>query len=58
MVLGSSPVTVTYDQLIFIYYIVIKLQSRDAIYQLERNEWSLLSAFQQGLWQKLSWFLS
>ena len=31
---------------------------KNAIHQLERNEWLLLSAFQQGLLQKLSWFLS
>ena len=31
---------------------------KNAINQLERNEWLFLSAFQQGLQQKLSWFLS
>ena len=30
---------------------------KNAIHQLEKNELLLLSAFQQGLWQKLSWFL-
>ena len=31
---------------------------KNAINQLESNEWLLLSACQQGLQQKLSWFLS
>ena len=29
-----------------------------AIHQLERKKWLLLSVFQQGFWQKLSWSLS
>ena len=31
---------------------------KNAIHQLERNEWLLLSAFQQGLWQKLVFVLT
>ena len=30
----------------------------DAIHQLERTKWLLLSVFQQAFWQKLSWSLS
>ena len=31
---------------------------KNVIHQIDRNEWLLLSAFQQGLRQNLSWFLS
>ena len=31
---------------------------KNAIYQLERDEWLLLSAFQQSLWQKLVFVLT
>ena len=31
---------------------------KNVIHHLERNEWLLLSAFQQGLWQKLVFVLT
>ena len=31
---------------------------KNEIHQLERNEWLLLSPFQQGLWQKLVFVLT
>ena len=34
------------------------LKSTDVIHQIDRNEWLLLSAFQEGLRQILGWFLS
>ena len=34
------------------------IKMKNAIHQLERNEWLLLSAFQQGLWQKLVFVLT
>ena len=51
-----------FTQLMSIYYIVTKLESADvlknAIRQLERNEWLLPSAFQQGLQQKIGFCLN
>ena len=44
------------NQLISIHSIVACL--KNDIHQTERNEWLLLSVFQQGLQEKLSWFLS
>ena len=44
-----------HNQLISIYCHIIKEYRclKNVIHQLERNEWLLLSAFQQGLRQKL-----
>ena len=51
------------NQLIFIHSIVTNIKEyicliKYVIDQIDRNEWLLLSAFQQGLRQNLSWFLS
>ena len=44
-----------HNQLISIYCHIIKEYRclKNVIHQLERNKWLLLSAFQQGFWQKL-----
>ena len=45
----------SHNQLISVYCHKIKEYRclKNAIHQLERNKWLLLSAFQQGFWQKL-----
>ena len=49
-----------HNQFISIYYILSQEYRclKNAIHQLERNEWLLLSAFQQGLRQKLVFVLT
>ena len=50
------------NQLISIQSIVTHTKEyrclKNVIHQIDRNEWLLLSAFQKGLRQNLSWFLS
>ena len=48
------------NQLISIHSILDIKECRclkNVIHQIDRNEWLLLSAFQQGLLQNLSWLL-
>ena len=49
-----------HNQLISTYCHTIKeyIYLKNATHQLKRNEWLLLSAFQQGLWQKLAFALT
>ena len=49
----------TINEFLYILLSHIKEHSlKNVIHEVDRNEWLLLSAFQQGLRQKLSWFLS
>ena len=50
------------NQLICIYILLSNIKEyrclKNVVHEIDRNEWLLLSAFQQGLRQNQSWFLS